>query len=200
MEAVWLDVWQSVRADFSDLPGVGAVTQLVLRMLLAALLGGVLGYQRERQGKEAGLRTHMLVALGSAFFVVIPLQAGMSMGDLSRVLQGLIAGIGFLLAGTILKQQAQGQIHGLTTAAGLWLTAAVGVAVGLGREASAVLGTVLAFIILALLPQVRLPAHVDERVRKDTGALQQTAVRARDIREESPGEWYRPEHSLAWAR
>jgi putative Mg2+ transporter-C (MgtC) family protein len=119
MEAIWHDVWQSVRADFSDLPGVGAVTQLVLRMLLAALLGGVLGYQRERQGKEAGLRTHMLVALGSAFFVLVPLQAGMSIGDLSRVLQGLIAGIGFLLAGTILKQQAQGQIHGLPTTAGL---------------------------------------------------------------------------------
>jgi putative Mg2+ transporter-C (MgtC) family protein len=146
MDAVWQEVWQGVRADFSDLPGIVAVTQLVLRMLLATLLGGLLGYQRGRQGKDAGLRTHMLLALGSAFFVVIPLQAGMSMADLSRVLQGLIAGIGFLLAGTILKQQAQGQIHGLTTAAGLWLTAAIGVAVGLGREASAVLGTVLAFM------------------------------------------------------
>jgi putative Mg2+ transporter-C (MgtC) family protein len=141
-------------------------------MLLAILLGGVLGYQRGRQGKEAGLRTHMLLALGSAFFVVIPLQAGMSMSDLSRVLPGLIAGIGFLLAGTILKQQAQGQIHGLTTAAGLWLTAAVGVAVGLGRETSAVLGTVLAFIILALLPQVRLDTDTDETPREDTSTLQ----------------------------
>jgi putative Mg2+ transporter-C (MgtC) family protein len=132
METVWQEVWQAVRADFSDLPGVAAVTQLVLRMLLATILGGLLGYQRERQGKEAGLRTHMLVALGSAFFVVVPLQAGMSIGDLSRVLQGLIAGIGFLLAGTILKQQAEGQIHGLTTAAGLWLTAAGGSDVGHG--------------------------------------------------------------------
>ena len=172
MEAVWQDVWQGGRADFSDLPGVVAVTQLVLRMLLATVLGGLLGYQRERQGKDAGLRTHMLVALGSAFFVVIPLQAGMSIGDLSRVLQGLITGIGFLLAGTILKQQAQGQIHGLTTAAGLWLTAVVGVAVGLGREASAVLGTVLAFIILALLPQVRLDTDTDETPREDTSTLQ----------------------------
>jgi putative Mg2+ transporter-C (MgtC) family protein len=189
MDAIWREVWQSVRADFSDLPGVGAVTQLVLRMLLATVLGGLLGYQRERQGKEAGLRTHMLVALGSTFFVLIPLQAGMSIGDLSRVLQGLIAGIGFLLAGAILKQQAEGQIHGLTTAAGLWLTAAVGVAVGLGREASAVLGTVLALIILALLPRVRPHADVDERVREDIGTLRQTAVRARDTREESPGEW-----------
>jgi putative Mg2+ transporter-C (MgtC) family protein len=188
MEAVWHDVWWAVRADFSDLPGVVEVTQLVLRMLLAALLGGVLGYQRERQGKEAGLRTHMLVALGSTFFVLVPLQAGMAIGDLSRVLQGLIAGIGFLIAGTILKQQAEGHIQGLTTAAGLWLTAAVGVAVGLGREASAVLGTVLALIILALLPQVRPHADVAERVRKDTGALRHTAVRARDTQEEGPGE------------
>src|SRR5919109_3317635 len=132
MEAVWHQVWWAVRADFSDLPGVVEVTQLILHMLLAALLGGVLGYQRERQGKAAGLRTHMLVALGSAFFVVVPLRAGMAIGDLSRVLQGLIAGIGFLLAGTILKQQAEGEIHGLPTAAGLWLTAAVGIAVGLG--------------------------------------------------------------------
>jgi putative Mg2+ transporter-C (MgtC) family protein len=186
MDAVWQEVWRGVRADFSDLPGVVAVTQLVLRMLLATLLGGLLGYQRERQGKEAGLRTHMLVALGSAFFVLIPLQAGMSLGDLSRVLQGLIAGIGFLLAGTILKQQAEGHIQGLTTAAGLWLTAAVGVAVGLGREASAILGTVLAFIILALLPQVRPHADADGRPWEDTGALQQPAVKAHDKRGSAP--------------
>jgi putative Mg2+ transporter-C (MgtC) family protein len=187
MEAVWHEVWQAVRGDFADLPGVGAVTQLVLRLLLAALLGGVLGYQRERQGKEAGLRTHMLVALGSAFFVVVPLQAGMDIGDLSRVLQGVIAGIGFLLAGTILKQQAEGEIHGLTTAAGLWLTAAVGVAAGLGREASAVMGTLLALIILALLPHMGPSAYVDERRRKGAGALQGTAVKARPT-QESPEE------------
>jgi putative Mg2+ transporter-C (MgtC) family protein len=171
MEAIWQEVWQSVQADFSDLPGIGAVTQLVLRMLLAILLGGLLGYQRERHGKAAGLRTHMLVALGSAFFVLIPLQAGMPLADLSRVLQGLLAGIGFLVAGTILKQQAPEQIHGLTTAANLWLTAAIGVAVGLGREASALLGTVLALMILALLPQVEPSAEAQEPSREDAGAL-----------------------------
>jgi putative Mg2+ transporter-C (MgtC) family protein len=130
-------------------------------------LGSILGYQRERQGKEAGLRTHMLVSLGSAFFVLIPLQAGMPLGDLSRVLQGLISGIGFLAAGVILKQQASEQIHGLTTAAGLWLTASVGMAVGLGRESSAILGTVLAFMILALLPLVQSPADVSEASQGD---------------------------------
>jgi putative Mg2+ transporter-C (MgtC) family protein len=162
MKALWQEVWQGVQADFADLPDVAAVTQLVLRLLLATLLGSILGYQRERQGKEAGLRTHMLVSLGSAFFVLIPLQAGMPLGDLSRVLQGIISGIGFLVAGVILKQQDQEQIHGLTTAAGLWLTASVGVAAGLGKESSAIVGTVLAFIVLALLPVVRPSADLAE--------------------------------------
>ena len=187
MEGFWSEVWWAVRADFGDLPGTVAVTQLVLRTVLAAALGGVLGYQRERQGKEAGLRTHMLVALGSAFFVLIPLQAGMSIGDLSRVLQGLIAGIGFLLAGTILKREAKGQIDGLTTAAGLWLTAAVGVAAGLGREASAVLGTGLALIILALLPQVKPPAKPGEGAGDGAGARQLTAAEVRDTPEPRTG-------------
>ena len=186
MGTVWQEVWQGVRADFSDLSGVVAVTQLVLRMLLATVLGGLLGYQRERQGKEAGLRTHMLVALGSAFFVLIPLQAGMSIGDLSRVLQGLIAGIGFLLAGVILQRQADGQIQGLTTAAGLWLTAAVGVAAGMGREASAVLGTAMAFIILALLPRVRPYPDPDETPRQDTGMPPAPVGRAHEKRGAAP--------------
>jgi putative Mg2+ transporter-C (MgtC) family protein len=158
---MWQEVWRGIEADFSDLPGMMEVTQIVVRLLIAALLGGLLGFQRERVGKAAGLRTHMLVALGSAVFVLIPYQAGMPLADLSRVLQGVIAGIGFLGAGTILKQQEPEQIHGLTTAAGLWLTAAVGIAAGMGREASAVLGTVLAFIILSLLPRVGPRADAD---------------------------------------
>lgn len=170
MEALWQDIWKGVRADFSDLPNVEAVTQLILRMLLAILLGGILGYQRERQGKDAGLRTYMLVALGSAFFVLIPLQAGMSLADLSRVLQGLIAGIGFLGAGAILKQQDAQRIHGLTTAAGLWLTASVGMAAGLGRETSAVLTTLLAFIIFTLLPSLRRSADASEAPLKEEAA------------------------------
>jgi len=153
MDTLWHEVWKGIKTDFSDLPGIMEVTQLLLRLGLAAGLGGLLGFQREWVGRAAGLRTHMLVALGSALFVLIPLQAGMSLVELSRILQGLTAGIGFLGAGTILKRGAQ--IEGLTTAASLWLTAAVGVAAGMGREMSAVLGTVLAFIILALVPQMR---------------------------------------------
>ena len=155
MHAVWHEIWRGVQNDFADLPGVAEVTQIVLRMLLAALLGGLVGFQRERVGKSAGLRTHMLVSLGSAFFVMIPYQAGMPLADLSRVMQGIMTGVGFLGAGTILKRETDEQIEGLTTAAGLWLTAAVGSAAGMGREASAVLGTVLALLILAFLPRVK---------------------------------------------
>lgn len=154
MNTLWHEVWRGIQSDFADLPGVAEVTQVVLRLLLAALLGGLVGFQRERVGKAAGLRTHMLVALGAAFFVMIPSQAGMPLADLSRVLQGVITGMGFLGAGTILKRPEEEHIEGLTTAAGIWLTAAVGCAAGMGREASAMLGTVLAFLILALLPHI----------------------------------------------
>jgi putative Mg2+ transporter-C (MgtC) family protein len=162
MNALWHEVWRGVQNDFADLPGAAEVTQIVLRLLLAALLGGLVGFQRELVGKAAGLRTHMLVALGSAFFVLIPYQAGMPLADLSRVLQGIITGVGFLGAGTILKRPTGEHIEGLTTAAGLWLTAAVGCAAGMGREASAVLGTVLAFLILALLPRIKPPTDPEE--------------------------------------
>jgi len=163
MDAVWHAVWRGIQADFADVPGIAEVTQIVVRLLLAALLGGLVGFQRERRGKAAGLRTHMLVALGAAFFVLIPAQAGMPLADLSRVLQGIISGVGFLGAGTILKRQAPEEIEGLTTAAGLWLTAAVGSAAGMGRETSAVLGTVLALIVLSLLPRIRPHANTEEQ-------------------------------------
>jgi putative Mg2+ transporter-C (MgtC) family protein len=156
-------VWRGIQADFADVPGIAEVTQIVVRLLLAALLGGLVGFQRERRGKAAGLRTHMLVALGAAFFVLIPAQAGMPLADLSRVFQGIITGVGFLGAGTILKRQASEEIEGLTTAAGLWLTAAVGSAAGMGRETSAVLGTVLALIVLSLLPRIRPHANTEEQ-------------------------------------
>jgi putative Mg2+ transporter-C (MgtC) family protein len=150
MEGVWQEILEAVRADFSDLPSLAQVIQISLRLVLAALLGSLLGYERERAGQAAGLRTHMLVALGAAFFVLIPQQAGMPIADLSRVLQGVITGMGFLGAGAILKSSERGQIRGLTTAAGIWLTAAVGIAAGMGREASAILGASLALLILSL--------------------------------------------------
>jgi putative Mg2+ transporter-C (MgtC) family protein len=103
MSAIWQEVLRGLQADFTDIPGIAEVTQIVVRLLLAALLGGLLGLQRELVGKAAGIRTHMLVALGSAFFVLIPDQAGMPLVDLSRVIQGVVTGIGFLGAGAILR-------------------------------------------------------------------------------------------------
>lgn len=144
----------TLRDEFSDIPDVQQMTRIVVRLALAAALGGLLGYQREQHRKDAGMRTHMLVSIGAALFVLVPQQAGMQVNDLSRVLQGVIAGIGFLGAGAILKITDEEQVHGLTSAAGIWMTAAIGVACGLGREATAVLSALLAFAILEWGPKV----------------------------------------------
>jgi len=148
----WTQIARTVAAEFSDVPDAAQATRIVVRLGVAALLGGLLGWEREHAGKAAGVRTHMLVAMGAALFVLVAQQAGISPADNSRVLQGVIAGVGFLGAGTILKGDAEGQVKGLTTAAGIWLTAAIGVAAGLGREATAVLSTVLALAVLWALP------------------------------------------------
>jgi putative Mg2+ transporter-C (MgtC) family protein len=151
----WDRISSTLASEFSDVADLETVVRVVLRLLLAALLGGLLGLQREHQGKDAGVRTHMLVALGSALFVLVPLQAGSEPDDLSRVIQGVIAGVGFLCAGTILRITGEDQVRGLTTAAGIWLTAAIGIAVGLGRETTAVLSTLLAFGILSMEGPIR---------------------------------------------
>ena len=145
------EVWDTVREEFTDIGDGASIVRIVVRLLVAVVLGGVLGWERESVGAPAGLRTHMLVSLGSALFVLIPLQAGMKMEDLSRVLQGVTAGIGFLGAGAILKQRDRNDVRGLTTAASIWLTAALGVAAGMGREATALLSTLFALVILAIL-------------------------------------------------
>jgi putative Mg2+ transporter-C (MgtC) family protein len=147
----WEQSWLTIQQEFSDLGNADDITRVVLRLLVAVALGGLLGYERESIGASAGLRTHMLVSLGSALFVLIPLQAGMKVDDLSRVLQGVTAGIGFLGAGAILKQTSKNDIKGLTTAASVWLTAAIGVAAGMGREATAIVSAVFAYVILSIV-------------------------------------------------
>jgi putative Mg2+ transporter-C (MgtC) family protein len=147
----WDDIWSTVREEFTDIGDGAGIVRIVVRLCVAVVLGGVLGWERESVGAPAGLRTHMLVSLGSALFVLIPLQAGMRLDDLSRVLQGVTAGIGFLGAGAILKQRDRNDVRGLTTAASIWLTAALGVAAGMGREATALLSTLFALVILAML-------------------------------------------------
>jgi len=150
----WLQFWNGLRHDFTDVPDGQQAAQIVGRLLTAALLGGLVGYEREQQGKAAGLRTHMLVSLATALLVLIPQQAGMSNADISRVIQGIAAGIGFLGAGAIVKHGSEERTQGLTTAAALYFTSAVGIVAGLGRELSAILGTALALGILYLLPKV----------------------------------------------
>jgi len=123
---------------------------VLLRVFAAVLLGAVVGIERERAGKPAGLRTHMLVSLGTAVVVIACQDSGMSLDGLSRVIQGIVTGIGFIGAGTILKLNEQREIQGLTTAAGLWMTAAIGVAAGLGILGVAVIGTLGTVLILVL--------------------------------------------------
>lgn len=153
----WETVADTVASEFADVGDVAQLTRIVLRLTLAGALGFVLGFERERQGKAAGMRTHMLVAIGSALFVLVPQQTGIVPADMSRVIQGLVAGVGFLCAGTILKQgkdDREQQVQGLTTAAGLWMTAAIGMACGLGREITALLSTLLALAVLSLMPHI----------------------------------------------
>jgi putative Mg2+ transporter-C (MgtC) family protein len=118
------------------------------------IFGAVIGIQRERAGKPAGLRTHMLVALGAAVFVIASGEFGMNPDSISRVIQGLVTGIGFLGAGAILKLYDKRAVEGLTTAAGIWMTAALGVAVGLGRFGLALVATLLAWMTLSLVRQM----------------------------------------------
>jgi putative Mg2+ transporter-C (MgtC) family protein len=145
--------------EFADATDPEQITRIVVRLAMAALLGGLVGRQRERMRKAAGARTHMLVAMGAALFVLVPEQGGMALADLSRVVQGIIAGMGFLGAGAILKNQSELSIVGLTTAAGVWMTAAIGVACGLGRESTALISTVLVLFVFAVVPKVTAPSE-----------------------------------------
>lgn len=153
-------IWTTLVSEFSDIPDGPTITLITVRLVMAAVLGGILGYERERKGRNAGVRTHMLVAVGAALFVIGPLQSGMEIGDLSRVLQGIVQGIGFLGAGAIIVRSAQREIEGLTTAASIWTTAGIGVLAGLGLETTAVLSTVIVLIILAAVPHL-LPSQMD---------------------------------------
>jgi putative Mg2+ transporter-C (MgtC) family protein len=141
-------VWQELTYGWHDQQ---LVVRIIVRLVMATLLGAIVGVQREFSGKPAGMRTHMLVSLGTAIFVISCNASGMSLDALSRVVQGIVTGIGFMGAGTILKLSADHRIIGLTTAAGLWLTAAIGLSVGLGDIVLAIISTVLALIILILM-------------------------------------------------
>jgi putative Mg2+ transporter-C (MgtC) family protein len=148
--STWQAMWDAVAGNFGDLDAASAA-RVGTRLLAAAVFGGAIGFERQRKGKPAGLRTHMLVALGAALFVVA-VHPTASPDAASRVIQGVAAGVGFLGAGAILKDSRE-TVRGLTTAADIWLTAAIGVTAGMGRGATALLTTALALVILAILPR-----------------------------------------------
>src|SRR5215211_7005824 len=140
-------LWQELHAG---LPDPRQLAVVLIRVIFATVLGAIVGLQREKAGKPAGLRTHMLVSLGTAVVVLAGAASGMSMEGLSRVIQGIVTGIGFIGAGSILKVSEEREIKGLTTAAGLWMTAAIGIAVGLGVLGVALIGTLATVLVLVL--------------------------------------------------
>jgi putative Mg2+ transporter-C (MgtC) family protein len=139
---------QEVGATMPDGP---QLIRVMLRLLAALAVGALIGFQRERMVKAAGLRTHMLVAMGTALFVICAVEAQMGPDAVSRVLQGLITGIGFLGAGVVMKIQEAKEIRGLTTAAGVWMTAAASATVGLGQIGVGLIAAVMAWVVLAIL-------------------------------------------------
>ena len=141
-------IWEELSYGFPD---YRQFAHVIIRLVASILLGAVIGLQRERAGKPAGIRTHILASLGTTVFVLACSGAGMGADPLSRVIQGITTGIGFLGAGAILKLDQKHDIKGLTTAASIWTSAGIGVAVGLGGLGLALLATLLTLVVLAIL-------------------------------------------------
>lgn len=152
MESLWSQLMAALVNEFSDITDMEDFVRITVRLSLAAIFGALLGIERETKGKAAGVRTHMLVAVSCALFVLIPQMSGTTNADITRVIQGVIAGVGFLGAGAIIKGRDDESVRGLTTAAGIFMTAAIGIAAGLGREATALLSTLLALLIFSIAP------------------------------------------------
>ena len=128
--------------------------EMVLRLLLETALGGIIGYQRERAGKSAGLRTHILICVGAALFTVASLYGFGAAADPARIAAGIVAGIGFIGAGAIMRR-GEGVIEGLTTAATIWVVAAIGLAAGAGLYLVSAVTTAVVTIVLLLPHPIR---------------------------------------------
>ena len=127
--------------------------ELILRIFVAAILGGLIGLEREYRSKEAGFRTHFLVAMGSALFMIVSaygfegaMNSDLQRWDVSRVASQVVSGIGFIGAGTIIFRKAENVVSGLTTAAGVWVVAAIGLACGGGMYKVAIVSSLLVLI------------------------------------------------------
>lgn len=125
---------------------------LVVPIFVSTVLGGVIGLERELRGQWAGLRTHVLVSLGSTVFVLLGMAVpNENSTDITRIIQGIATGIGFIGAGTIIKLQSTVEVKGLTTAASIWLAAAVGTGIGLRQYLLAFTATILCVVVLRML-------------------------------------------------
>ncbi|MGH2351879.1 MAG: MgtC/SapB family protein [Chloroflexota bacterium] len=152
---------------------------VLLDIVIALVLGGAIGWERERRGKSAGLRTHMLVAMGAALFVALGEHIIRQFGgqgesirvDPLRIIEAIVTGISFLGAGTIFVSRGADHVQGLTTAASIWATAAIGIAVGLERHVLAVGSTLLVLLVLHLLPLV-FTDHDDEAEARSSSESQ----------------------------
>ena len=138
--------------------------EVVVRLFVAALVGGCIGLDREVRQKPAGMRTHALVSLGAALLTVVTVRIGLGTAEaehlaaVSRVIQGIIAGVGFLGGGAILKAEHE-MVHGLTTAASIWLVASLGIACGTGQWGAALLACIIALLILTVGSRVEGLVH-----------------------------------------
>lgn len=137
----------------------------LLRLIIAVLLGGSLGIERQLRGHWAGIRTHMMVSLGAAIFTIAAITtAPNDLHDVTRVIQGIAAGIGFLGAGTILKLSNEVKIKGLTTASSIWLAAALGTVAGMGEYALAAAAGLIAIVVLASLRPITKAIGTNESI------------------------------------
>ncbi len=162
MENLWHDIYASINAI--EVNTIGSVYKLVLSMLL----GAVVGYERKRKGQTAGVRTFSLIAMGATLAMILSIYVpqeylGLKNGDPGRIAAQVVTGIGFLGAGAII--QMKGSVRGLTTAAGIWMVAALGMAVGVGMYVLAVIATALILFILMHLEQIERKLSVGSEAR-----------------------------------
>ena len=156
-------LWSEFTSGFPDSHQFAVV---LIRLLAGTLFGAAIGFERQRAGKAAGLRTHVLVTTGTAIFVIACLSSGMQTNSdgISRVVQGIITGIGFVGAGSIIKSGVDRRVQGVTTSAGIWMSAAIGVTVGLGKVGLALIATLLSLLIL------RVTIYFEGRPEKSDGS------------------------------
>jgi putative Mg2+ transporter-C (MgtC) family protein len=156
-------LWSELTKGF---PEGSQFAVIVIRLIAAMVFGSAIGFERQRAGKAAGLRTHILVTTGTTVFILACLSAGMHTNSdgISRVIQGIITGIGFVGAGSIIKSEVDRRVQGVTTSAGIWMSAAIGVTIGLGSLGLALMATALSLVIL------RVTVYFEGRPGKSDGS------------------------------